>query len=166
MIEKKTKELGGIEFTFSPLMAGQARLMLDKLIKTFGGVLAATVSGADGVNIEEVKALDLDKSQEPELIKVFASAIGGGLGAFSQAITPEFHTELVDTFLKQVTFIDPDTRESRGLTKNVREVMFSTRLALETRVLLWCITEQYGDFLEPVRRLINSAPQVSLAVKE
>lgn len=163
MIEKKTKELGGIEFTYLPLMAGQARLMLDKLINSFGGVLSAALTSSQGIDLEAVKSMDIDTTQAPELIKAVASVLGGGVGAFSKALTPDFHEELVNIFLNQVKYVHEETGETRGLTKNVREVMFSTRLALETQVLLWCISEQYGDFFEPVRKLISSIPQAGLA---
>ena len=153
MIESVETTIDDVEYRFMPLMADPARKNLDELLKRFGPAIASVIEGLNGTN--KIEDFDMDKTEDAELIKVFSRSLGGGIREFTQALSSHFHKELVDVFLTQV-----DVKEDGSwvkLTSSKRQMLFGTKLATETRLLVFCLGAQYSDFFGPLRTAIMSA---------
>jgi hypothetical protein len=153
MLEEKTKVIDGIEYSFMPITVTPARRMLDRLMQTFGPALAAFIKGLE--SLEDVKNFDIDTTDISELVGPLTRSIGATVDTFTKAIDSSLHEELVNTFLLRVKYVD--NGKLVKFTKDNLEIYFATRLGLETRILLWCLSEQYADFFGPLRTALTSA---------
>lgn len=151
MIETVQKEIDGVLYEFAPLMATPARDMLDQLVSKFGPTAANAVDG-----LKTVRSFSLESDAMTEMVPAIAESLGGAIRGFSASITPGFHKQLVDLFLRQVSFRN-EAGEMQGLTPSNREAMFATKLALETKILFFCLEAQYSDFFALLRRGLNYA---------
>ena len=156
MIELKQKNIDGVDYEFLPLMATPARNMLDQLINKFGPAIA---KGLEGLKDAGEFSGDDDVSA---LVPALSGSLGAALDSFSTAITAGFHKNIVDTFLNKVNVVEPDGNKPQ-LTAADREIRFATNLLTETKVLLWCLEEQYGDFFGLFRRVgIQTAANMAI----
>lgn len=160
MLEPLETTIDGVEYRFMPLMTDPAREWLDRLIKAFGPSVASMLEGLQGA---DTRKLDLDTTEEMGLLSMLGGSFGKGLHSFTQSLTPAFHKELVDKFLGQVQYRTEDGNWA-PLTKDRRQLLFARKLALETRLVGWCLKEQYEDFFVHLQRLLASAV-ASLAQK-
>jgi hypothetical protein len=151
-LEPCKTEIDGVEYEFTPLMATPARNMFDQLAKKFGPTIASFVESLNG----DAGDVDIDTAHVLEAFAGMSESLGGAIRAFTSALTPEFHNQLLDTFLNHVRYRHEDG-EMLNLTKQVRETMFGRALALETKILGWCLSEQYSDFFAPLRTALASA---------
>jgi len=142
MITVRDKEIEGVKYRFTPLMAKPARSFVDRLIKQFGPVFGSLIRALDSIDTGDLQAA----------VGIFGSAVS----EFASALDPVFHQELVNAFLTRVEYHDPNTPAGKDpwvlFTANNMEVLFATQLGLETEILVWCLREQYSDFLSLWKR--------------
>lgn len=153
MIQARETTIEGVDYSFTPLMADPAREWLDRLSKAFGPSVAAFVEGLGSVKSFKI---DLDATDELDLLTMFSNSMGKGIRDFTSALSPSLHKEVVDKFLSQVRYRNEEGNWA-PLTKDRRQIMFATALWAETRLLGWCLQEQYADFFVPLRTAIASA---------
>jgi len=161
MIESVETTIDDVEYRFMPLMADPARKNLDELLKRFGPSIASVIEGLSGTN--KIEDFDMDSTEDAELVKVFAKSLSGGIREFTHALSSHFHKEIVDVFLTQADVKEDDKWVK--LTSNKRQILFGTRLATETRLLVFCLQAQYSDFFAPLRTAIMSAA-LKMTVKQ
>ena len=149
MLDAQEKEIDGIHFMYQPVMLKQSRTMFDKLAQRFGPAVAAAVEG--------LGTAELTGDME------FAAALGGitdSAGGFLRGVVagldPAYHAALADELAKQTQF-----KNSEGnlvpLGDSEREVMFGANLLTETKLIWWCLSVQYADFLAPLGKLSQQA---------
>ena len=147
MIEQREKEIDGVVYRWMPMMAKAARNELDKLIQKFGPTFGTAIKGLQNAGEFDAESEDGILSALPAV----AGSVGSAIEAFCHALTPEYHANLVRTFIvgrvKRVT----DEGE-QVLTADVCETVFATALMLETKILVWCLEEQYADFFALLRK--------------
>jgi hypothetical protein len=152
MIEKVEKEIDGHVYEYMPLMAKAARSELDKLIQKFGPAISKAIGGMKSIDVDA--DVDLEKGGVDALVGALPAIAGGLAGAidgFSSSLSPEYHRNLVDCFLKRVTVhLEGENGQpiQQQLTSAFCEQFFATRLLTETKVLIFCLESQYADFFE------------------
>lgn len=80
--------------------------------------------------------------------------------SFSEALSENFHKELVNTLAKNTLFKkDSDDAEDKfiQLAKDEIEVLFGTRLTTEFKWIWFCLEVQYADFFEPLKKTVQRA---------
>lgn len=163
MLESATKEIGGIEFRYQPMMATPARTLFDKLVNRFGPTLAGALEGVDQAN-----EITLDQKAEDMggIIAHLLPALGKAIREVSTALNENFHRELVNTLGKQ-THVMTDNDNGSGfvlLDKNVQEMLFAQKLTVEFQWIAFCLGVQYEDFFE-LSKMAAMKTVVSKAIK-
>ncbi len=145
MLEPQEKEIDGITFKYQPMMLKSSRAMFDGLAQRFGPAIASAVEGLSEADINS------DMEIGAMLGHVSKSA-GGLLRGVVAGMDPAYHAKLADELAKQTEF-----RNEGGnfvpLGTDIREMMFGAKLFTETKLIAWCLSVQYSDFLEPLRTL-------------
>lgn len=145
MLEAITKEIGGYEFKFQPLMATPARTLFDKLVNRFGPTIASAMEG-----LEQANELNLEQETEDQagMIAAMFPALGSGIRELSGALNENFHRDIVKTLGDQTHVRLEEDGEFVSLRKEVREVLFAQKLTLEFKWLGFCLGVQFADFFE------------------
>jgi hypothetical protein len=160
MIETVEKEIDGVRYQFTPLMAKAARNELDQLIQRFGPSIANGIKGLQAVGDFNIDT-DVDElATKIAGLQAVSGSLGNTLEAFCGALTPAYHANLARIFLSnvlaEVEVPNPATggidMGMQKLTEDFRNIYFATKLLTETKVLIWCLEVQYGDFFEPLGR--------------
>jgi len=161
MITPVTTVIDGDTYEFMPMAATEARKWLMILQQTFGPSVAEAFSGIKDAAIPD-GALELDTG-DPKMIVAMLGPIAGSISGlvrgFSSSLNAAGYEALVEAFLSR-TWVETDSGGKLELKKGYRELNFYNKLALEARILLWCLKEQYSDFfgyLETARVWLEAA---------
>ncbi len=145
MLDPQEKEIDGIEFRYQPMMLKPARAMFDGLAQRFGPAIASAVEGLSEADI------DSDMELSAMLGNVSKSA-GGLLRGIVAGLDPSYHAKIADELAKQTEYRN-ESGNYVELAPAVRELMFGAKLLTEGKLIGWCLSVQYADFLEPLRTL-------------
>lgn len=143
MLEHEDKEIDGIVFRYHPMMLKQSRLTFDGLAQRFGPAIAAAV---EGLNEAQINA-DMEVT---EIAGGLAASAAGLIRGFVGGLDGKYHASLADALAKHTEYRN-DEGNFVPLAVDVREVMFGARLLTEVKLMGWCLSMQYADFLEPLR---------------
>lgn len=149
LITAEEKEIDGIRFRYTPLMLKQSRATFDELAQRFGPAIAAAV---EGLGAAELNA-DMEIAQ---VLGSVTDSAGALLRGFVGGLDPAYHAKLADALAKQTEFVN-DKGNWLPLGDNIRELMFGARLLTETKLIWWCLSVQYSDFLAPLAKLGQQA---------
>lgn len=146
MLETEEKEIDGHEFQYQPMMLKASRRMFDELSQRFGPAIASAIEG--------LRRADLHMDMEPtELLGGVTDSAAGMLRGLVAGLDPAYHAKLADTLAAHTLWRNPDSGQFAKLTNDLREVMFGKNLLTEAKLIWWCLSVQYSDFLEPLRNL-------------
>ncbi len=149
MLEPEEKEIDGIGFKYQPLMLKQSRAMFDGLAQRFGPAIASAVEGLSEADINS----DMEFSA---MLGNVSKSAGGLLRGVVAGLDPTYHEKIANELAKQTEYKN-EGGSYVPLEPAVREVMFGAKLLTETKLIAWCLSVQYSDFLEPLRTLGMSA---------
>ena len=85
-----------------------------------------------------------------------SKSAGGLLRGIVAGLDPSYHEKIANELAKQTEFKNEEGNYV-PLDPAVREVMFGAKLLTEAKLIAWCLSVQYSDFLEPLRTLGMSA---------
>lgn len=146
MLEPEDKEIDGHEFRYHPMMLKPARKMFDQLSQRFGPAIASAIEGLGNANIDQ----DMEFA---EMLGGVTDSAAGLLRGIVAGLDPTYHAQLADTLAGSTLWKHPDSGEYVKLTSELREVMFGKNLLTESKLIWWCLSVQYSDFLAPLRDL-------------
>ncbi len=149
MLETEEKEIDGIWFKYQPMMLKDSRRMFDGLAQRFGPAIASAIEGLDQAEI------DMDMKVNEMLGGVVKSA-GGLLRGFVAGLDPSYHEQVANQLAKGTEYQN-ESGNYVPLDNNTRETMFGAKLLTETKLIIWCLSVQYSDFLEPLQQAAMTA---------
>jgi hypothetical protein len=165
MITPVNTVIDGETYEFMPMGATEARNWLMVLQQTIGPSVAEAFAGVKGAQIPE-EALELDQNDPKLLVAMLgpiAGSISGLISGLTRSLNASMYEKLVEAFLSRTT-IETPTGGKISLKKAYRETEFYNKLALEGRILFWCLHEQYADFFgywETARVFLNKAKEAA-----
>ncbi len=142
MIESTTREIDGVTFKFTPMMATKARELLDQLLQRFGTPFGKALEALDQA---DKLTLDADTANPVAMVGQMAAPVGVALAELTGKLDPKFHADLVKTLARQ-TMVVGDGGEEVPLTTDI-EIRFATKLMTEAKWIWFCLECQYADFL-------------------
>ncbi len=149
MIEAEDKEIDGHDFRYHPMMLKASRKQWDELAQRFGPAVAAAIEGLGAAQID----VDMELT---EILGTATESAGGLLRGFVAGLDPKYHEKLADLLASQ-TQIKNEKGNYVPLTNDMREVLFGTHLLTEVKLIWWCLSVQYADFLGPLGKLSQQA---------
>ena len=146
MLEPEETEIDGHEFRYHPMLLKASRRMFDELSQRFGPAVASAIEGLGNANIDQ----DMEFT---EMLGGVTDSAAGLLRGLVSGLDPAYHAKLADQLAASTLWKNPENGEFAKLTNELREVMFGKNLLTEARLIWWCLTVQYADFLAPLRDL-------------
>ncbi len=146
MLEPEQTEIDGYEFQYHPMMLRPSRKMFDELSQRFGPAVASAIEGLGKANIDQ----DMEFS---EMLGGVTDSAAGLLRGVVAGLDPTYHAKLADALAANTLWKNPESGEFAKLTAELREVMFGTHILTEAKLIWWCLSVQYADFLAPLRDL-------------
>jgi hypothetical protein len=128
------------------MMLKASRKQFDELAQRFGPAIAAGIEGLGSAQIDA----DMEGS---EMLGGVTDSVGGLLRGLVAGLDPNYHAKLADALAANTLWKNPDSGEFAKLTNDLREVMFGKNLLTEAKLIWWCLTVQYADFLGPLQTL-------------
>ena len=98
MIESTTREIDGVTFKFTPMMATKARELLDQLLQRFGTPFGKALEALDQA---DKLTLDADTANPVAMVGQMAAPVGVALAELTGKLDPKFHADLVKTLARQ-----------------------------------------------------------------
>ncbi len=145
MLETEDKEIDGYEFRYQPMMLKQSRRQFDQLAQRFGPAIASAVEGLGDAEI----AADMEYL---DMLGGLTDSAGALLRGFVGGLDPAYHEQLANALAEKTMY-----KNAEGnfvpLDNNTREVMFGKNLLTEAKLIWWCLSIQYADFLAPLGNL-------------
>jgi len=142
--------IDGTDFLYRPLDLKEARALFDKLAQRFGPAIASAVEGLGSAK------LDVNMEFTAALGGITDSA-GGLVRGVVSGLDPEFHAWLADHLAARTEFRLADSGNMVPLKTIHRMELFRGKLLTEMKLIGWCLSVEYSDFLEPVRGLAQYA---------
>lgn len=149
MLDPQETEIDGHEFQYHPMMLSPARKQFDELSQRFGPAIASAIEGLSGADIDR----DMDAGAQ---LGGLTQSAGGLLRGLVAGLDPAYHKKLADALADKTLYRNTDGNYV-PLDNAQREVMFGMNLLTEAKLIWWCLTVQYADFLGPLRDLSMQA---------
>jgi len=159
VIEPQEREIDGLTFRYTPLMATQARNTLVGLINRFGGSIADGLDGLGEADFSEAtEGVDI-----AQMLGKMTASIAGFVRQLTTNLTPEYYEKLCDTFgaRSEVKQSHEGQEAWPQMSKGTRDMLFATKLLTEAKWIGFCLEVQYSDFFE----LAKTGSQRAIALK-
>lgn len=146
MLDPQEKEIDGTVFQYHPLTLKASRALFDKLAQRFGPAIASAIEGLNSAQIEA-------GMEFTETLGGLAAPAGGLLRGLASGLDPAFHAEVADTLARKTLYQTDDGKFAQ--LEPVREALLG--VMMEAKLIGWCLSVQYADFLAPLRDLSMQA---------
>jgi len=132
------------------MMLKKSRAMFDGLTQRFGPAVASAIEGLSDADINS----DMDMGA---MLGNVSKSAAGLLRGFVAGLDPTYHAKLADDLAQQTRYRNEHGNFVSLAAGDVREQMFGANLLTESKLIGWCLSVQYADFLGPLRTLGMSA---------